>query len=342
MDDRIQASSGLLLVDKPAGVTSHDVVAHVRRQLLRAFPDWDPRRGTGRRGKGPRPPRFKCGHAGTLDPMATGLLLILVGKGSRLSNFLMGADKTYTATVRFGATTDTLDADGTITSTAAPPAGPEAVRAVLPEFTGEILQVPPAVSALKHEGTPLYKLVREGRELPELKARPVTIGQLEVVAERWSDQEMDFRVECSSGTYIRSLARDLAQAAGSEGHLTALRRTRVGAFCVENALAGIMECEGLEMANALRPLAAALPGTPSLVVSAERAAWLRQGGQPATDWLVGSWILPFQDEGTAGIFRMVDEAGALVAVARRDETGQVSTAAVIPSQFGAASEQGET
>ena len=343
MNDSIQASSGLLLVDKAAGMTSHDVVARVRRELLRAHPHWDPRLGTGRRkggGKGPRPPRFKCGHAGTLDPLATGLLLVLVGKGSRLSNFLMGMDKTYQATLKLGTATDSLDADGEVTATAPLPAGPEVLEACLPEFTGDILQVPPAVSALKHEGTPLYKLVRQGRELPELKARPVTIHQLFIKAVRWDVGEVDLRVGCSSGTYIRSLARDLAQAAGSEGHLTALRRSRIGPFAVEDALDRIMERDGQAMAAALRPLAEALPHRPSLVLDAEQAAFVRQGGQPVPSWLDGPWESPFQDEDTEAIFRMVDSDGCLVAVGcRESDPPAVRCAAVIPAQSGNPQEQ---
>lgn len=331
MSDRIQESSGLLVVDKPAGVTSHDVVAHVRRSLLAAFPHWDPRRGHRRRTKGPRPPRFKCGHAGTLDPLATGVLLVLVGKGSRLSPFLMGMDKTYLATVRFGAATDTLDAEGEVTVTAPVPDDPELVLAVLDQFRGDILQVPPAVSALKHEGTPLYKLVRQGKPLPELQARPVTLHRLVVDAVRWDRAEMDLIVSCSSGTYVRSLARDLSQAAGSEGHLAALRRLSVGPFAVAEATDGVMDLTGEALAAALRPLAAALGHRPCLILDREQAAAIRQGGQPQAGWLEGPWETPFQEDDPEIIFRMVEANGGLVAVGewRRDE-GTVRSAAVIP------------
>ena len=341
MKDRIQASSGLLLVDKAAGMTSHDVVSRVRRELLRAHPHWDPRRATGRsRGRGPRPPRFKCGHAGTLDPMATGLLLVLVGKGSRLSDFLMGMDKTYKATLKLGAATDTLDADGRVIATAPVPASVDALTSRLPEFTGDILQVPPAVSALKHEGTPLYKLVRQGRDLPELKARPVRIHRLEVTDVRWEVGEVDLLVDCGSGTYIRSLARDLAQAAGSEGHLTALRRTRTGPFVVEDGLDRVMERDGEAMAAVLRPLAAALAHRPSLVLETDRAAYVRQGGQPTADWLDGPWETPFQEGDEETIFRMVDAAGHLVAVGRReDDSPGARCVAVIPAAVEPSQEQ---
>ncbi len=226
--------SGILLVDKPAGVTSFGVVNRVRQRLVSAFPALSPKR-TGR--GGPRPPRFKCGHAGTLDPLATGLLVVLIGKGSRLSPFLMGLDKSYLATVRFGALTDTLDSEGEITATGPPPPDAAAVEACLEGFRGEIMQVPPVFSALKQGGQSLHRKVRSGQDYTEPEARPVTIGRLELprfplgTAEDDPD-EVDLVVGCSSGTYIRSLARDLAVAAGSAGHITALRRLEVGPFAV--------------------------------------------------------------------------------------------------------------
>lgn len=333
MRDLNQESSGLLLVDKPAGVTSHDVVARVRRSLLRAFPEWDPRRRSPRGRKGPRPPRFKCGHAGTLDPMATGLMMILVGKGSRLSPFLMGMDKIYEATLTLGAATDTLDAEGQITATAPLPAGPESLLAALPEFRGEILQVPPAVSALKHEGTPLYKLVRQGKPLPELKARPVTIHELELAGVRWEEGAVDLRVSCSSGTYVRSLARDLAQAAGSEGHLSCLRRTHVGPFDVADSLPGIMGLDGEAMARHLVPLADGMGHRPALEVDEIQADSLRHGGQPDLDWLDGTWLRPFLAEDGGTTFSMLDAHGRLVAVGNwQQEQNVVRCAAVIPAE----------
>ncbi len=236
MSQGVQNSSGLLLVDKPTGVTSHTVVAHVRKSLLRAFPQWDPRQRPGRKKikGGPRPPRFKCGHAGTLDPLATGLLLILVGKASRLSPFLMGMDKSYLATVQFGEATDSLDSDGEVVASAAVPADPGIIVEQLSQFRGDILQVPPMISALKHEGQPLYKLVRQGKPLPELKARPVTISNFEVKDTRWSEAQMDFLVDCTSGTYIRSLGAMIAERLGVPGTLCSLRRLREGRFHIDN------------------------------------------------------------------------------------------------------------
>ncbi len=335
MECTTQVSSGLLLVDKPTGITSHTVVAHVRKSLLGAFPCWDPRRRPGQKKVkgGPRPPRFKCGHAGTLDPLATGLLLILVGKGSRLSPFLMGMDKSYLATVCFGEATDSLDSDGEVVATAEVPADPESVLQQLSQFKGDILQVPPLISALKHEGQPLYKLVRQGKPLPELKARPVTISRLEVVDIRWSLAQMDFLVDCTSGTYIRSLARDIAQTSGTEGHISGLRRLSIGPFPVEQALQGVMQSDGESLAAAMIPLSEALPHVPRLDLSSEEAAALRQGIQPDPAWLKRSLESSFLGDRREAIFRMIGPDEDLVAIVRLDEeTGKPMIAAVIPAE----------
>lgn len=335
MKHSVQVSSGLLLVDKPTGVTSHTVVAHVRKSLLRAFPHWDPRQRPGIKKikGGPRPPRFKCGHAGTLDPLATGLLLILVGKTSRLSPFLMGMDKSYLATVRFGEATDSLDSDGEVVATATVPSEPDTVSQQLAQFKGDILQVPPAISALKYQGQPLYKLVRQGKPLPELKARPVTISHLEIVETRWPEAEMDILVDCTSGTYIRSLARDIAQASGTEGHLTALRRLSIGSFKVDDALGGVMQRDGESLAQAMIPLTDSLSHVPRLEVTALEAVALRTGIQPDPSWITRIEESSFQEGKTGIIFRMVGPEGDLVAIGKMDdETGKPLIAAVIPAE----------
>jgi tRNA pseudouridine55 synthase len=213
---------GLVLVDKPAGWTSHDVVARTRRLA-----------GT-----------RKVGHAGTLDPMATGLLVLGVGRATRLLTYLVGADKTYTATVRLGATTVTDDADGEVTSVADASGVPDDdVRAAVRALTGDLQQVPSAVSAIKVGGRRSYARVRAGEEV-ELAARPVTVHRFDVLALRREPQpdgaagtllDVDVEVDVSSGTYVRALARDLGAALGIGGHLTALRRTRVGPYGVEQA-----------------------------------------------------------------------------------------------------------
>jgi tRNA pseudouridine55 synthase len=325
--------SGILLVDKPAGVTSFGVVNRVRQRLVSAFPALSPKR-TGR--GGPRPPRFKCGHAGTLDPLATGLLVVLIGKGSRLSPFLMGLDKSYLATVRFGALTDTLDSEGEITATGPPPPDAAAVEACLEGFRGEIMQVPPVFSALKQGGQSLHRKVRSGQDYTEPEARPVTIGRLELLDSRWGVPEDDPRWEadllvgCSSGTYIRSLARDIAVAAGSLGHITALRRLEVGPFNVADAVAGVMEMSGEELAARVRPLTEALPQAPRLELDAREAALVRQGGQPQRDWTTRLDGAPVSCGKGGRIFRMIDGGGVLVAIGRLDETtGEPRIAAVI-------------
>ena len=201
---------GLVVVDKSPGMTSHDVVARVRRLA-----------GT-----------RKVGHAGTLDPMATGVLVLGVERATRLLGHLMLTEKAYDATIRLGASTTTDDAEGEVTSTH-PVDGVRAddVRAELARLVGDIEQVPTAVSAIKIDGKRAYARVRDGEQV-ELKARPVTIHELVVhdqrVAGEWLD--IDISVRCSSGTYIRAIARDVGASLGVGGHLTALRRTAVGSF----------------------------------------------------------------------------------------------------------------
>lgn len=219
--------SGLLLVDKPAGLTSHDVVARARRAL-----------GT-----------RKVGHAGTLDPAATGLLTLGVGPATRLLTYLVGLDKQYTTTIRLGAFTTTDDAEG---EPVGAPADAHALAAVTDErlaaevavLTGEIDQVPSAVSAIKVDGRRAYDRVRAGEEV-ELASRRVTVSRFSIDAVRRDGADsgealvidIDATIDCSSGTYIRALARDLGRALGVGGHLTALRRTRVGPFTVTDPTA---------------------------------------------------------------------------------------------------------
>ncbi|WP_403020117.1 tRNA pseudouridine(55) synthase TruB [Salinibacterium sp. GXW1014] len=218
--------SGILLVDKPQGITSHDAVSRTRRLA-----------GT-----------KKVGHAGTLDPMATGLLMLGIGSSTRLLTFLVGLDKEYTATIRLGASTTTDDAEGeTIATTDATGLDPARIAEGIARLTGPIEQVPSTVSAIKVNGKRAYALARAGEEV-ELKARGVTIFAFEVLGEpRPAGQalDLDVRVVCSSGTYIRALARDLGGDLGVGGHLTALRRTRVGPFSVADAL--VLPERGVEL-----------------------------------------------------------------------------------------------
>jgi tRNA pseudouridine55 synthase len=219
-----------VVVDKPAGLTSHDVVARVRRLA-----------GT-----------RKVGHAGTLDPMATGVLVLGVGRATRLLGQLMLTDKRYDATIRLGRSTTTDDAEGEPTGGSdASGLGEARVRAALEGFVGDLQQVPTRVSAIKVDGRRAHRLVREGADVA-LAARPVTVHELDVHAFRpGSSAEVDVSLRCSSGTYVRAIARDLGEALGVGGHLSALRRTAVGGF----GLARTRTLEQLEDEFALVPLA---------------------------------------------------------------------------------------
>ena len=231
-------NSGILLVDKPQGITSHDVVSRVRRAA-----------GT-----------RKVGHAGTLDPLATGLLVLGLNSSTRLLTFLVGLDKTYEATIRLGVATTTDDSEGETTATHdASAVTDEAIDAGVRALSGPISQVPTTVSAIKVNGRRAYDLAREGVEV-ELKARDVTISEFSVHDRRTAEvvdeagrtvtvRDLDVRVRCSSGTYVRALARDLGAGLGVGGHLTALRRTTVGPFDVADAAV----LEGIDVAPALLP-----------------------------------------------------------------------------------------
>ncbi|WEK59543.1 MAG: tRNA pseudouridine(55) synthase TruB [Candidatus Microbacterium colombiense] len=249
-------SPGILLVDKPAGLTSHDVVARTRR----AF-------GT-----------RKVGHAGTLDPMATGLLVLGIEGATRLLTYVVGADKTYYATIRLGQSTGTDDAEGEILTQAPPESWSsvtsEAIAAEIAALTGPISQIPSAVSAIKVDGQRAYDRVRAGEDVV-LAARDVVVSRFDVLAERAGSghRDLDVVVDCSSGTYIRALARDLGAALGVGGHLTALRRTRVGPFDLVDSV-GIDELEG---AATLSPAQAAAQILQPLEVSADEARDLRHG-----------------------------------------------------------------
>jgi tRNA pseudouridine55 synthase len=212
----IVGATGFVVVDKPAGMTSHDVVARVRRLAATR----------------------RVGHGGTLDPMATGVLVVAVGRATRLLTYVSGSDKAYQATIRLGQATSTDDAEGEVTGgSPADVVTESAVLAGLAELTGDIQQVPSAVSAIKINGERAYKRVRAGVSV-ELPARPVTVSRLSATDLRREPDgllDVDVTVECSTGTYVRAIARDLGAALGVGGHLTALRRTRVGGFTLSEA-----------------------------------------------------------------------------------------------------------
>jgi tRNA pseudouridine55 synthase len=206
---------GLALIDKPEGHTSHDVVARVRRMANTR----------------------RVGHAGTLDPMATGLLILGIEQATKLLTFLVGEDKTYEATIRLGAATVTDDREGDVLSSAdASVLSDDQITAAIKSLTGEIMQVPSSVSAIKVDGERAYAKVRGGDEV-KLAARPVTVTRFDVLELRREGQfvDLDVVIDCTSGTYIRALARDLGESLGVGGHLTALRRTRIGSYRVEDA-----------------------------------------------------------------------------------------------------------
>ncbi|MFT2817830.1 tRNA pseudouridine(55) synthase TruB [Leifsonia sp. A12D58] len=267
---RVQSTaSGLVLIDKTQGWTSHDAVARTRRLANTR----------------------KVGHAGTLDPMATGLLILGINSSTRLLTYVVGLDKEYLATIRLGASTTTDDAEGELLESAAPGAvealNADAIRAEIAKLTGDIEQAPSSVSAIKVDGKRAYALVRAGEDV-QLPKRPVTVSTFELISSTGVDGYLDLsvRVVCSSGTYIRALARDLGAALGVGGHLTSLRRTRIGPFSVADA----PTLDDLDMSTALiGPADAATLLFPRLDLSAEQTIDLGHGkrieldaGQPAS------------------------------------------------------------
>jgi tRNA pseudouridine55 synthase len=245
-------ASGLVLIDKPAGITSFDVVAKLRKILNTR----------------------KIGHAGTLDPMATGLMLLGVNQGTKLLQFLIGMDKQYVATIRLGAATVSDDSQGEIVSTAdASGITAAAIDAEIQKLTGEILQLPSSVSAKKIDGKRAYDLVREGKSV-ELKPKAVLVSRFERTSEPVvAGQTIDFDVivDCGSGTYVRALARDIGNALGVFGHLTSLRRTKIGEFEIAQAFA-------LEAGLVLTPLSeSVLQFAPGFDISAQQAIDVRNG-----------------------------------------------------------------
>lgn len=322
---RPTAPDGLVLVDKPAGWTSHDVVARTRGLA-----------GT-----------RKVGHAGTLDPMATGVLVLGVGRATRLLTYVVGADKEYTATIRLGQSTTTDDAEGELLTTAgAAGVTTDAVTAGVERLTGEIQQVPSSVSAIKVDGKRAYALVRSGADVA-LDARTVTISRFEVhdvrevevasgttSADERADEDrtgttvldVDVTVVCSSGTYIRALARDLGADLGVGGHLTALRRTRVGGYTLDatssfDALESQVDADGT---LATLPLADAARATfPVRVLTADEVVALSYG----------QWLDATGADGTTAALSPEDELVALVEdVTRSGHVKAKPTVVFAPSQ----------
>lgn len=273
--------NGLLLIDKPEGPTSHDVVARLRRALREK----------------------RIGHGGTLDPMATGLLPILVGEGTKLAPFLLGLPKVYQATMRLGERTDTDDAEGRVVETRPVTASPAEVEGVLQGMQGRQLQRPPAFCALKEAGQPLYKRARRG-ECVEPEPREVEVYEMEPLD--MDGAEVSFRLSCSSGTYVRALARDAGERLGCGAHLVALRRLSVGPWRVEDALTlAELEAEPERASGRLIGLREALRHLPELEVDQAQARRIRLGIPAAAE------LSP--PEGVSGALRLTS-AGELVAV----------------------------
>ena len=249
---------GVLLLDKPSGMSSNDALQKARRFFSAE----------------------KAGHTGTLDPMATGLLPLCFGEATKFSADLLAADKTYVATLRLGACTDTGDAEGRITAEFPVNVDEAAFRRILPAYTGPIRQVPPMYSALKRDGKPLYELARQGIEV-EREAREVVIHVLELL--HFEGHDATVRVRCSKGTYIRTLAEDIGKALGCGAYLTALRRTEVGDLVLPRALTltEIEACEEAARAGLLLPVDSLLQGLPAVVLEGDAISRFSHGNPVA-------------------------------------------------------------
>ena len=281
--------NGIIVLDKPAGMTSHDVVETVRKVAA----------------------GVKVGHAGTLDPHATGVLIILLGKATKISRFLMGLEKEYLFTVQLGLETDTLDRWGkTVTIVDAVENSEQEIAEAAARLTGRQEQIAPAISALKHRGQPLYKLARRGKEVPR-KARMVDVKRLDIL-----DVTHPFitaRVVCSSGTYVRSLARDMGSLLGTVASVFCLKRTRIGTFGLDQAVAlGRLTGDGENLESLALPVSEALSHLPRITVTEEGADGLRSGRQPRVEDMCASDI---DFEGEYAL--LVDGNGAAVAVVKR-------------------------
>lgn len=279
--------SGILLIDKPAGLSSFDVVRQVRGALKVR----------------------KIGHGGTLDPFATGLLLLCLGEATKLVPFLMPERKTYRAVVKFGEETDTLDPTGTVTARSDKLPEPAQIYEAAARFLGEIEQVPPMYSALRHQGERLYQIARRG-ETVAVTPRQVTIYQLKV--EEVVLPLATLEVECSQGTYIRTLAADLGKALGCGAHLAALRRLAVGPFKVDEALSleVMVALTREELAARIIPLAACLPGFKALPVGPEDAEFIRHGRTlpcPLDRFVTGELVRVLAGEELLAVAQVRDE-----------------------------------
>jgi tRNA pseudouridine55 synthase len=274
------SASGVLVVDKPIGMTSHQVVQVIRN-------------GTHIK---------RAGHTGTLDPRASGVLVVLIGPAVRLSEYVSAEDKRYQATIKLGERTDTYDGDGTIMGTSAVDASSEQFEEALKQFVGEIEQVPPPYSAIKVQGRRAYDMARKGEEV-ELEPRIITVHSLELI--EWNSPEAVVDVHCSSGTYVRSLAHDLGEVLGCGANLTGLRRTKSGRFTLKDAIPLRRLVEAFEANNwyqYLIPAAEALGDWPSITLNNEEVDAVRHGHRVA------------RESGSDKLVRAITEQGELVAL----------------------------
>jgi len=290
-------TAGFLVVDKPGGLTSNEVVGEVKK-------------ATGVK---------KVGHAGTLDPMATGALVMAIGNVTRLIRYVQDQPKEYLATALFGVATDTLDADGAVLSREPMDFSSDDLTQLLPRFTGSIHQVPPMVSALKKDGRRLHELAREGQTI-DRDPRPVQVHELELISVGPGPYpEVGFRVVCGKGTYIRSLADDLAAALGGHAHLTALRRTRIGSL---KARSGVTVDDLHNWEDYLLTPKEALANLPDVIVGHETASAVSHGVP-----FVGGELVSIPEAVSVGV---IDPTGDLIAVYIR-EGDQARPEVVLPT-----------
>ncbi len=275
-------ANGILIVDKPQGWTSMDVCAKLRGIFRER----------------------RVGHAGTLDPMATGVLPVFLGRATRAVEFAAGADKEYIAALRLGVVTNTQDATGEVLETRPVTVAQSDLEAALSRFRGDIEQIPPMFSAVKRDGKKLYELARKGREV-ERQPRPVTIHTLEIVRPLGEDG-YELRVVCSKGTYVRTLCHDIGQALGCGGCMSALRRTRAAGFTLEDAVALDQVLTAPDPAALLRPVDSLFADRPALVLSPDGERRLRNGA-PAP--LPGA---------APGQYRVYGPGGGFLALGRAD------------------------
>jgi tRNA pseudouridine55 synthase len=284
---------GILILDKPIGCSSNQALQQVRK-LYRAR---------------------KAGHCGSLDPLASGILPVCLGEATKFSSYLLGANKTYRATCRLGETTTTGDAEGEVVERRPVQVDETQISQCLAQFVGELEQIPPMYSALKHQGRRLYQLAREGKEV-ERKPRPVTIYHLALLS--FSANRLSFEVSCSKGTYIRTLAEDIGALLGCGAHLTALRRTTVDAFIEQDAVTlerlQLLEQQGRhQLDDLLLPVTTALKQFPELTLNASSSLEICQGKR-----------IQLGESGPAGLCRLMTDEGRFIGLGELGPDGELA------------------